>query len=298
MAQIPKFISIDGNIGSGKSTLLKKLKEHFIHNKDVCFLPEPVSIWETITDLNGESIISKYYKNQDKYSFSFQMMAYISRLSILKKALTKNYKVIISERSLYTDFNIFSKMLYDNKKIEEVEYKIYTKWFNEFIDDIPSTHIIYIKCSPKIAYNRVIKRNREGENIPIEYLMLCDTYHNKWLDTGEDVIYLYNKKTIPKDHILILNGDKERNFTNDHFDEWIHEINCFIYKFPYVEDLDTSILFHIPMYPRFIGLNNNYNKYLNNVEENEEDDYEICDVKIKNNNSESLTSKLKKLLLL
>ncbi|GAH14460.1 unnamed protein product, partial [marine sediment metagenome] len=30
-------------------------------------------------------------------------------------------------------------MLYDEGKIEEVNYQIYLKWFNEFIEDIPIT---------------------------------------------------------------------------------------------------------------------------------------------------------------
>ena len=66
------------------------------------------------------------------------MMAYISRISLLKKAIKSNPgKIIISERCVLTDKNVFAKMLYDSGKIEEVNYKIYLQWFDEFIEDIP-----------------------------------------------------------------------------------------------------------------------------------------------------------------
>ena len=76
--------SIEGNIGSGKSTFIDILKkENKLQN--VIYLEEPVEVWETIKDKSEETILEKFYKNQNKYSFSFQMMAYISRLSELKK---------------------------------------------------------------------------------------------------------------------------------------------------------------------------------------------------------------------
>ena len=85
-----KIISIEGNIGSGKSTLLENLKQEFKHNKNIIFLREPVDEWESIRDSKGTSMIEKFYADQDKYSFSFQMMAYISRLALLKKAVENN----------------------------------------------------------------------------------------------------------------------------------------------------------------------------------------------------------------
>ena len=132
------IFSVEGNIGSGKSTLVKMLKDHLIiaSDKKVVFLQEPVDEWESIKDESGESILEKFYGNQQKYAFSFQMMAYISRISLLKKTIRKNRDaVIITERSVYTDREVFAKMLYDDGKIETVNYNIYLKWFDEFTKD-------------------------------------------------------------------------------------------------------------------------------------------------------------------
>ena len=79
----PIIISIEGNIGSGKSTLLERLKEVCQLDPSICFIQEPVDIWNTIKDSSGETILEKYYDDQHKYAFSFQMMAYITRLSVL-----------------------------------------------------------------------------------------------------------------------------------------------------------------------------------------------------------------------
>ena len=88
-----KIIVIQGNIGSGKSTFVESLKVKYGNNPQMCFLQEPVSEWLKIKDEKGVNILENYYADQHKYSFMFQMMAYISRLSILKKAVeSKKYK--------------------------------------------------------------------------------------------------------------------------------------------------------------------------------------------------------------
>ena len=81
------IVSIEGNIGSGKSTLLENLKTIFKDNSNVLFLREPVDEWEKIKDKDGNTMLQKFYANQEVYSFAFQMMAYISRLTILRETV-------------------------------------------------------------------------------------------------------------------------------------------------------------------------------------------------------------------
>jgi thymidylate kinase len=213
---IPKIIAIEGNIGSGKSTLVSKLEEIFKNNTDYYFLQEPVSIWNTIKDENGVTILEKFYNETEKYAFQFQMMAYISRLSILREALkNKNAKYIITERSIYTDSNVFAKMLYDDKKINLIEYTIYKKWFDEFISEIPISKIIYVKTDPEIAHQRVIIRNRTGEQIPIEYLTRCHNYHENWLEKQDY-------------EMITLNGNINIYENPEELTSWINSIKNFI----------------------------------------------------------------------
>lgn len=201
------ILSIEGNIGSGKSTLINALKKFHkdspLHNK-LYFLEEPVSEWMEFKDSEGKNIIEKFYDNQENYSFSFQMMAYISRLTMLKRAIKycneNNISIIICERSLQTDKNVFCKMLHDSGKIEDINFQIYNKWFDEFISEIPTNYFIYIKTHAKIAHERVLKRDRPGENISLDYLEMCSDYHDNWLiknGTKNSIVlngnFLYNE---------------------------------------------------------------------------------------------------------
>lgn len=216
-----KYIySVEGNIGSGKSTFVEKLKNTMskIYNYDILYVQEPVDIWETICDKDGKNIIEKYYDNNKKYAFSFQMMAYISRLTKLKNLLKRNNDcIIITERSVYTDRFVFCKMLYDDDKIEEINYTIYLKWFDHFIDDIPISGIIYISTNPEICFNRIKERNRKGENISLEYLQKCHEYHENFCKDGDFTT-------------LTLNGDI--NMINDKtiYNNWLQIVKNFIVK--------------------------------------------------------------------
>jgi deoxyguanosine kinase len=216
------IFSIEGNIGSGKSTLVRALKQHYesLNNNEgkttkVVFMEEPVSVWTEIKDASGENMIEKFYKDQHKYAFSFQMMAYISRLSMLKQCIRENPSaIIICERSLYTDKNVFAKMLYDEEKIEEVNYQIYLKWFDEFVEDIPNSGIIYVKADPEISHARVEMRARQGENIPLSYLENCHAYHESWMKQEES-------------DVLILDANENKSTKTD-YDVWIETIIRFI----------------------------------------------------------------------
>jgi deoxyguanosine kinase len=212
-----KLFSVEGNIGSGKSTLLELLKEHYKNNPNVIFLKEPVDEWEAIQDKDGTTMLKKFYANTEKYSFPFQMMAYISRLNILKQTLTKldpaQHYVLITERSLFTDREVFAKMLYDQLKMEDVCYQIYLTWFDSFATDFNISNAIYVKTDPDRCYERIHKRAREGEElIPLEYLNICHQYHEEFL----------NNLTYEK---LVLDGNVDI-YKNEHIIScWLHEID-------------------------------------------------------------------------
>ena len=173
--------TIEGNIGSGKSTAVEAVKEHFKDNTNVIFLQEPVEVWMSIMDESGTDLLTHFYKDQEKYSFHFQMAAYISRVSSIMTYLNDpNIKLIVVERSIWTDKNVFAKMLYEDKKLSEIEFNIYNKWFDEFSKFINSEEHIYIRTEPEIAFQRIKKRDRPGEEIPLEYLTKCHNYHDDW----------------------------------------------------------------------------------------------------------------------
>jgi len=214
----PLIVSIEGNIGSGKSTFINKLEKYIQENdtdKNIFFLSEPVDEWLNIKDENDEHILSKFYNNQEKYSFTFQMMAYISRLNKLKEAIdnlkkSDNNPIIITERSLMTDKYVFAQMLYDENKIEKIEFEIYKKWFNSFNKETEIDKVIYIASKPEICYDRVKLRDRDGEeNIPLDYLTKCHNYHENMIEIlkndNKDIVLLNGNDNIYKDEKVLDN---------------------------------------------------------------------------------------------
>jgi len=252
-------------------------------NKKYLFLEEPVEEWSKIKDGEGKTILEKFYNNQQKYSFSFQMLAYISRLADLKNAvkyhssfdfkmnnvafsiegnigtgkstLIKNlqahfkcekfnkqaynnsYDVIMTERSLYSDCNIFAQMLFDDGKIEDVEFEIYKKWFDEFMEELPTMAFIYIRADPKVSFDRVEKRAREGEkSIPLTYIENCHRYHENWLMADRE-----NKK---KHDLLVIDANEDINENPELLASWIKQIEDFVESIHHrrneakIEDLD------------------------------------------------------------
>ena len=211
-----QIISIEGNIGSGKSTLLANLKENC---PNVVFLKEPVDEWEKIRDENGMTMLEKFYADQTKYSFSFQMMAYISRLKILRDTIRNHPErpiTIITERSLNTDKMVFAKMLYDSGKIEHINYQIYLSWFDTFSAEYPVQKHIYVKTDPEICHKRIHIRSRNGEdNIPIDYLVSCGEYHDDMMEMVEG-------------DKLVLDGNVDIYENTEVLSEWIDTIRRFI----------------------------------------------------------------------
>jgi deoxyadenosine/deoxycytidine kinase len=235
-SHVPIIISFDGNIGSGKSTTCYEYEQYLKNGMnaadaaadarifptitsfedEVCFVDEPVALWNQICDKDGVNIITNLYKDIRANAFKFQMMAYISRLSLLRKAVKNpNIKLIITERSVETDRNVFAKMLYDAGDISHDEFQIYTMWFDEFLTDVPLAGIVYINASPSVCMERIGKRARAGETIQSDYIQRCHDYHESWI----------RAKTCP---LLELPADEDMNETPDLISKRMDRITEFI----------------------------------------------------------------------
>ena len=190
----PRIISIEGNIGAGKSTLVEELKIRYANRNDIVFLQEPVDAWADITQ-DGKTMLQLFYDNQKKYSFAFQVMAYMSRLRMIKnevdRAKEMTIKTIVMERSLDADRHIFAKMLHADGMIEECMFKIYEQMSDDGLREYSSDGTVWLTASPKECHRRIGIRGREGEQlIGLDYLGKCDAYHKEWLgNVGVGSVY-------------------------------------------------------------------------------------------------------------
>jgi deoxyadenosine/deoxycytidine kinase len=185
------IISIEACIGSGKSTLLDLLKNKYSNNNKVVFVPEPVDKWLETRDETGKDILATFYEDKKRWGYSFQMNAFITRCKSIIAENDNNDKLIILERSIYTDKHVFANYLNQCGDIGLLEINLYNEWFEWLSSKFPVTpsHYIYLKCDTNVAYQRVIKRCREAEmgHIPLEYLEAINDKHDKWLTTLDNV---------------------------------------------------------------------------------------------------------------
>ena len=199
-SNIKTIISLEGNIGAGKSSFMAILKERL--GEQVEFVDEPVDEWISMKNNKGENLLQVFYENKKRWSYTFQNIAYITRMKkIMDIMMNSTKKMIIMDRSLEGDMNTFTKMLKEDGDIDDMEWQAYLKWnkfFSDYIGKNVETKHIYLRCAPDVAYTRIIKRDRNEEaTIPIEYIIKLDEYHEKWLLNDD------------KDQVLILNVDKD-----------------------------------------------------------------------------------------
>ena len=225
MTQPPKIISIEGNIGVGKSTLIDNLETYYKNEniENVIILREPVDAWNLFVDSkDNENILTKFYNDPKKFSFSFQILVLKTVLELLVQTIEKNpdCKLIICERSILSSRHVFTKMLYDSSQMNEMEYKIYESLFDEWVNSsiFTPSKIVYLNITPEISYERIAKRSRVGENvIELDYIKCCGLYHQKWIDSLSENVEVLN---IDCDSDVSYNLDDEDNIGS----QWVKSI--------------------------------------------------------------------------
>lgn len=142
-------ISVEGNIGAGKSTALEHLQRQ-LHEWDprIRCIPEPVHEWEPV--------LREFYNDQSRYSFATALRVLHSYANDADA-----FKGHISERSAYTGKNVFSKLLWDQGLMQDMEWDIYNDYYHMlgWSPDI----MFYIDTPPATCYERVQTRGRGCE---------------------------------------------------------------------------------------------------------------------------------------
>lgn len=180
MQEGPLYISIEGNIGAGKTRLMNHLREHL---EGVTFVDEPVDRWLSYRDAEGSTILSQFYEDKRRWAFTFQWMAMVTR-HMEAQERTGGVGVALQERSVGADGHVFAKQLYENGCMTEVEWKVYTDWFDKLADLLKakSQCMIYLRVEPETCLERIRKRGRAGEeSVTLEYLKQLHDKHDDWM---------------------------------------------------------------------------------------------------------------------
>jgi len=120
-------------------------------------------------------------------------------MRVLKSHLDKKYILNgIFERSPLSCQRVFGQLLFEDNLMNQLEWDL-TNEFNMDYGWLPDI-IIYLKCDPEICYQRISKRNRNGEEtIKLEYLKRLHTKYEELYD---------NMKTSKKVKIIEIDGNQ------------------------------------------------------------------------------------------
>ena len=196
-----RWYIVEGNIGCGKSTLIQRLSG--CEEYDV--IQEPVDLWKTIQNEDGENILGLFYKDSPRYAYLFQTIVFKTRMMSLEHPQTKQIR--ISERSIWTDRNVFTASCIESGFMNRVENTSYFTWFDWLESRMMRRPdgIIYLYATPEVCFDRIHIRNRsEEQGVPLEYLRTIHTKHEEWLRKPD-------YKGVPI-YIIDNNGSKDSTY--------------------------------------------------------------------------------------
>ena len=162
-----KTIGIHGLIASGKSTVSQRLIASGMNVPE-----EPVNKWRNM------GILAEFYKNQDRWFYTFQVNALLTRVN--------QEPELIMESSALQDVVFGASHFGMPDEERSIEAKAYWEFVNYAIKTHPNIFpktVIFLKVSPETAYERIVKRNRieeiKDKEWWINYLTKLNAYHNK-----------------------------------------------------------------------------------------------------------------------
>jgi deoxyadenosine/deoxycytidine kinase len=217
---------LEGNIGAGKSTFLKILQKYL----NVQIVLEPHERWQNI--LEGENLLDRFYRDPQRWAYTFQSYAFVSRVMEQEKhASTNPFSVQLLERSVFSDRYCFAQNCFELGYMSALEWKLYQEWFEWLVTSYVAKPdgIIYVRTNPDVCFQRLNKRSRSEEStVSMEYLQRLHDRHERWLIDKENVMPAL--KGIP---VLVLECDGE--FEHNRLEREKH-----------IDQVGTFVLSHIP----------------------------------------------------
>ncbi|CAG9864309.1 unnamed protein product [Phyllotreta striolata] len=199
----PFTVAVEGNVGSGKTTFL----QHFNKNQNVAVLAEPIDMWRNCSSYN---LLELMYQDPKKWSFTFQ--SYV-QLTMLRQHQRKTRQPIkLMERSLYSARYCFVEKLCRDGLMAKPSMEVIDQWFNYVtkLEDTQLDLIVYLRTSPEVAFERILKRNRSEERtVAFEYIRDLHDIHEAWL---------YNKTLHKcKAPVIVLNADLDQSVIEEEY---------------------------------------------------------------------------------
>jgi len=165
-----KHIVISGNIGVGKTTLAEKLAKKYN--------------WKILLEeVDNNPYLDDFYKSMKSWSFHLQIFFLNSRFKQIQK-ISKTNSTVIQDRSIYEDYEVFTKNLFDSGILLKREFENYKRLYNTILEyvKVPDLLIYIRNKNINNIVNNIKKRNRKFEKkINTEYLKNLNNYYENWI---------------------------------------------------------------------------------------------------------------------
>ncbi|MCW8924958.1 MAG: deoxynucleoside kinase [Xanthomonadales bacterium] len=164
-----KTIAIAGNIGTGKSSLVE-------------FLTRTYGIKPFYEPNDENPYLPDFYKDMKSWAFHSQLY-FLSNKFRMHQQLERVSGVVVLDRTIYEDAEIFATALHDMRKFTGRDWDTYWNFYQIILDAIrPPDLMIYLRCSMRTLRKRIRLRGREMESdIPLAYLKRLEGLYENWL---------------------------------------------------------------------------------------------------------------------
>ena len=117
-----------------------------------------------------------------KWSFHSQLY-FLTEKFKLHVGLNDSREIVIQDRSIYEDAEIFCTNLYRSRKMRKRDYETYMALYETMKSVLqPPDLMIYLRCSVRTIRKRIRQRGRESElNIPISYIRNLNRQYEEWI---------------------------------------------------------------------------------------------------------------------
>lgn len=214
---------VEGNIGAGKSTFLSLVAKHAPY---ISVVLEPLQHWQR--QAHGQSLLTNFMNNPRRWSYTMETLTMMCRVKDHLQEQANPHPCRIMERSIYSGHYVFALAGYESGFMSELEWQMYSQWYEFLIPSKcrPPYGFIYLKTDASVAYDRINKRQREGEHeITLDYLTVLDKKHDDFLLAKKNVL----AGLVP---VPVLTIDVSEEFERDmnRFKEILFSIEEFMYN--------------------------------------------------------------------
>lgn len=178
----PRFIAVEGAIGVGKTTLARRLAETFNY--------------EILLERAEENpFLERFYQNQKNAALATQLFFLFQRSQQIEDLRQND----MFEPVRVSDFLIEKDRLFAKVNLDDDEYQLYSKVFQQLTIDAPKPDlVIYLQASVDVLLARIQQRGIGYEQvISRDYLqMLNEAYSEFFLYYDEAPLLIVNAEEL------------------------------------------------------------------------------------------------------